>query len=381
MQVVEKKPTKIYINSRFLTQYTTGVQRYAQELVKALDVLIDRGEISPDQYKITLLAPTKGLIHDLKLKHIPTKRVGILSGHAWEQLELPIFSRDGLLFCPGNTAPFFSLFGTQKTVVSIHGLAYLFFPQAYSASFRFVYNMIIPWVLRYADAVITVAKTEKSTVLQKYPFAKGRIHSVHNGGLPNDDLFVEELESLGKIKNIFGDYLLFVGSMSKGKNLQGLLDALRYVKNEQIKLVIVGNVGRSFAETQLKVSPEIARRLEFIGHVSDPKVLAGLYQGAKALVFPSFYEGFGIPPLEAMACGCPVIVSDAASMPEVCMDAALYCNPYEPKDIAEKINIVLSNSDIECQMRGKGLLRARTFTWKKCASETFKVIKEVADKG
>lgn len=377
MKMADKKPIKIYINARFLTQHTTGVQRYAQELVKALDILIDKGEIPKDAYDISLLTPRKGIKYDLKLKHIHTKQVGILSGHAWEQLELPYFSRDGLLFCPGNTAPFFSLLSTQKTVVSIHGLAYLFFPQAYSISFRFVYNLIIPWVLRYADAVVTVANTEKNTVLEKYPYARGRIYSVHNGGLPNDELFTDELESLGKIKNIFGNYLLFVGSLSKGKNLQGLLDALKLVEDKQIKLVIVGDVGRTFTENKLNVSPDIAKRLEFVGHVSDPKVLAGLYQGAKALVFPSFYEGFGIPPLEAMACGCPVIVSNAASMPEVCEEAALYCNPYDPGDIAAKINIVLTDPEIEKCMREKGLERARIFTWKKCASETFKVIEGV----
>lgn len=113
-----------------------------------------------------------------------------------------------------------------------------------------------------------------------------------------------------------------------------------------------------------------------MGYVSDAELRA-LYEHAACFVYPSFYEGFGLPPLEAMACGCPVIVSNAASLPEVCGDAALYCNPCSPEDIAEKISLLMADPRLREDLRQKGLERAKQFTWEKCARETFAIIEKV----
>ncbi|HWI55369.1 MAG TPA: glycosyltransferase family 1 protein, partial [Desulfobacteria bacterium] len=121
---------KIYINGRFLTQSITGVQRYAHEVVKALDSMIDSGEIDKSHYQLQILAPGKGIKYDLGLKHIHLQQIGKPTGHLWEQTVLPAGSRDGLLFCPGNTAPAISLLSGQKTVVTVHDLSYLYFPDA-----------------------------------------------------------------------------------------------------------------------------------------------------------------------------------------------------------------------------------------------------------
>ena len=128
---------------------------------------------------------------------------------------------------------------------------------------------------------------------------------------------------------------------------------------------------REFFDTAANL-PDFVRHL---GYVSDGDLKA-LYEAAACFVYPSFYEGFGLPPLEAMACGCPVIVSRAASLPEVCGDAALYCDPTDPRDIAKQMSDLVFDDILRARLRERGLQRAQQFSWEKCARETWAVIEE-----
>jgi len=143
-------------------------------------------------------------------------------------------------------------------------------------------------------------------------------------------------------------------------------------------LVIVGQK-EGFITGDRKVesgAAELGGRVKFTGLVDDA-LLKRYVACADALVLPSFYEGFGFPPLEAMACGCPAIVSDRASLPEICGDAALYCNPDDVEDIAARMLEVATNEALRAQLRERGLARARQFTWDRCASETLAVIERL----
>jgi len=127
-----------------------------------------------------------------------------------------------------------------------------------------------------------------------------------------------------------------------------------------------------------KQAQKLGDRVSFTGEIDD-HTLSNYYANAQTLVLPSLYEGFGLPPLEAMACGCPVIVSDIASLPEVCGDAAVYIDPYDPNDIAEKIKLVVNDGDLREKMRLKGLEHAKMFTWQKCAAQTIRAIERVLE--
>lgn len=368
---------RIYINARFLTQSITGVQRYALELVKALDYLLETGEIDKSRFKFELLAPRWGIQHELKLKNIPLRRVGLLSGHAWEQLELPFYSRSGLLFCLGNTAPVMSLLSKQPTVVTIHSLSFLFFPEAYSTAFKVFYKQIIPLALRGGDAVITVSQSEKDYIISRYGPLQNRLHAIQNGAM--DKEFLNNLQvPEAVIPEGNRPFVLYVGSLSKGKNLRGVLEAMALLnRNHDISLVVVGATGKSFNKDDFNLPEEITSKVFFKGQVDNTAELVSLYKSALCLVFPSFYEASPLPPVEAMACGCPAVVSAIPSLRERCGEAALYCNPHDPAEIAGRIEQLLIDETLRESLRQKGLGHAREISWAKCARETFTVLREV----
>jgi glycosyltransferase involved in cell wall biosynthesis len=367
---------KIYINARFLTQEITGVQRYAHELTRALDVLADSGEINGSEFRFELLSPMRGILHQPELKHFHLRRVGRLSGHAWEQFELPFYSRNGLLFCPGNTAPVLSLMLGKPVVVTVHDLSYLYFPEAYSVPFRLFYRTVMPLVLGRAGEVITVSQAEGKSILDRYPKAEGRLHPIQSGA----SFFCDE-EDVGHLPSDPAEpFVLYVGSLNKRKNLLGFVRAMGIVNRENdVNVVVVGSTARSFKRLRFDLPKNITGKVSFMGQI-DERELMRLYKTAVCLVFPSFYEASGLPPLEAMACGCNVIASSIPSLLERCGDAALYCNPNSPEDIAEKTALLLGDDALREELRQKGLERSRLFTWENCARETFKVLKKAAEK-
>ena len=179
-------------------------------------------------------------------------------------------------------------------------------------------------------------------------------------------------------------YLLYVGNVKPHKNLRRLVDAYKLLHDENrinVPLKIVGEAER-FITGMPELKEEIAgspwgRWIEFTGWIDDG-MLKDCYRQATALVQPSLYEGFGLPPLEAMACGCPCVVSNAASLPEVCGAAALYCNPYDVNDIADKIYKVINDANLRLQLIERGYERVKLFSWEKTARAFLKVIDEVS---
>lgn len=360
----------ISINARFLTQPITGVQRYALELIKAFDALIEMGEIKGCKFEL-LVPPCKPL-HPLTLKNIPIRRVGFFCGYMWEQLELPFYARKGLLFCPGNMAPFVSLLFGQKMLVTVHDLSYLYFPEAYSLLFKLFYKIVVPLVLKNANAVVTVSNSAKDSILNRYGYASDRLHVIPNGVFSKNNILDK------KAKGGESPFVLYVGSLNKRKNLDGILNAAKLLNEKgQVRFVIVGACEKIFSSFKLDSS---AAYIDFKGQIDDVEDLIKLYRSASCFVFPSFYESFGFPPLEAMACGCPTIVSTAGSLPETCGDAAVYCDPFNANDIAEKIMLVITNETLQEELRQKGMAQARKFSWERCARETFAVIEKVLNK-
>lgn len=364
----------IYINGRFLTQSITGVQRYAHEIIKALDQLIEDQKINNVKYQFILLSPQKSLMHFLSLKNIEWRQVGKKSDHAWEQLDLPSYVKDGLLFCPGNTAPLQILHSKKKTMVTVHDLSYLYYPEAYSLSFKLWYRFLIPLIMRNADAIITVSESEKKSILKYYPYVKNRLSAIQNGGLP------EKQDSLIRVKadSRYKATILYVGSLSRRKNFQGVIKALEIVNNLfDIYLVVVGTGGISFRAPYFQISQSIEKKVIFKGQINNFDELISFYKKSTCLVFPSLYEASPLPPLEAMACGCPVIVSNIPALQERCGDAALYCDPNDSQDIADKIIRLLENKELRESIIQKGFLQAKKYSWEKSAWQTFSIMEKI----
>jgi glycosyltransferase involved in cell wall biosynthesis len=357
------------INGRFLTQPITGVQRYARELLHAFDNILDR----KPEVRVTVLSPRLSETPP-SWHNIVWRQVGDLRGHAWEQFELPWYSRGKTLFCPGNTAPVISLLGAQPTVVTVHDLSYRYFPDAYSRSFRLWYSTIVPLVLHRANAVITVSESERLAISACYSSATDRLHAIQNGGFPADfDIKSADIENRNR------DYVLYVGSLSKRKNFPGILEAaIRLARKRQFRFVFVGGVPEGISDTGLKLPNDASASITFAGQVNDQAALASYYEHATCFLFPSFYEASPLPPIEAMACGCPVVASDIPSLRERCGDAALYCNPHDVDSIAATVERVIDDRNLQLKLQELGYQRAATFTWEHCARQTLNIISNVS---
>lgn len=300
----------IYVNGRFLTQRMTGVQRYAHEALKAIDALLDHNSTT----RWTILAP-KGTVPKEKWNHIEFVAVGVLSGHAWEQFELPHYASDGWLLTLSG-AP--SLFHSRH-IFSIPDTAIYDMPNGYSFLYRAYYRMLWGICANRAKAIFTFTEFSRNRLSAIFPGISDRIHVTSCGadhsslpvnarGEGRDDAKIEERP-----------YILAVSSLATNKNFEIILKLSDILDDANLRIVVAGNSNqRVFGKPELASS-----RIEWLGYVSDEE-LESLYRHAACFIFPSLYEGFGLPPIEAMRHGCPVIASNAASIPEVCGHAALY---------------------------------------------------------
>lgn len=354
----------LFINARFLSQKITGVQRYALELVKALDELIELGVINGQS--ICLLAPSN-IKHEVAYRNIGIRQVGKYTGHLWEQMELPKYAKEGVLLNLCNTAPLFH----KNQIVTIHDASVYAFPKAYSMYFRIWYKMIYKFVSKNAQKILTVSNYSKNELSKYCKLDENKIAVIYEGKEQILNSVSDEriLRDCNLKKNA---YLLAVSSINPNKNFNLIVKAIEQIDGD-CDIAIAGNANNKvFSNFPLRAGGNV----KLLGYVGDGQLRA-LYENAACFVYPSFYEGFGLPPLEAMACGCPVIVSNTSSLPEVCGDAALYCDPFDPKDLAQKINILMTDNMLREYLQRKGLERASQFTWEKCARETWFIIERV----
>lgn len=358
----------ISLNGRFVTQSVTGVQRYAWEMVKALDRALDeRASTERLHLEFELLVP-KGYLEAVgHFSNIRVCEVGTLNGHAWEQLDLPKFARGRIInFC--NSFPVLS----SRPVVVIHDAAVYAMPDGYTRAFVRAYRALY-WLLRfrYSTCILTVSEFSRNEIAHYSGIRKDRIKVLYCGA-DHWNLVIPEKAIIERLNLTNKLYLLAVASANPNKNLDRLIQAYKLMNRTDIPLVLVGGANkRVFAgEAGLEI-PGVVRT----GSVSDSE-LAALYSSASAFVFPSLYEGFGLPPLEAMMFGCPVISSRRASLPEVCGDAAEYCDALDPADIARAMREVLANEALRSQIIAAGRKQAKKFKWDTSAQGLLNVIRD-----
>jgi len=237
---------------------------------------------------------------------------------------------------------------------------------------------LVPKILQKSQEIVAISENTKNNIVTFYGIDPGRVRVIPPG-------FEKSRYRLGingertKAKYGLTEYFLYVGNLLAHKNLRRLLLAFSLITRRlPYKLVIAGHKDPRYypaleAEAQ---ALGLAGKVLFLNYVPTDE-LPALYAGAKVFVFPSLYEGFGLPPLEAMACGCPVIVSNVSSLPEVCGDAAYYVNPYDVESIAEGIHKVLTDEALRQNLIKKGIERVKLFSWEKAAKEHLKVFEEV----
>lgn len=344
-----------YVNARFLTQPMTGVQRYSLEI--SLQLIKQMPEIK-------FIAPHNIIQHEAA-EALGVELIGTRTGHAWEQIDLPKFLQEKsspLLINLANTAPLMY----KNKISTLHDIAFKRHPKNFSWKFRLAYQLTTPHIIRTSKKVLTVSEFSKQEICSAYKVAPKQVVVVPNAVSGS---FQSQQNSASE------PYVLAVSSLNRQKNFHGLIDAFFLLEQSKYKLYIVGTLNKSFADPGLLKKIESDSRIKMLGRVTDEQ-LASLYSGAKAFIYPSFYEGFGLPPLEAQACGCPVICSNAASLPEVCGDSALYFSPHDTSDIADKIDLLLSRPEIAEDLITKGYKNIQRFSWEGSARRLLTLIAE-----
>jgi glycosyltransferase involved in cell wall biosynthesis len=290
-----------------------------------------------------------------------------------EQLELKkkIPKDTRLFWAPHYNIP---LFYRGDMLVTIYDLFHLAMPRLVGGWHKRLYaKLMFHMVHLRALAILTISHFSKDEFRRFTGSTRQPIYPIHLG-VANSwfDIKLSARPHSNK-------YILFVGNVKPHKNLSALVSAFNLIcKRIPHDLVIVGK-REGFITGDAMVADlatSLGCRVHFTGYVDDP-ALHQFFANADAMVFPSLYEGFGLPPLEAMAVGCPVLVSNAGPMPEVCGDAALYCDPYSVDDIAAKLLTILNDEPLRATLRQRGLERARTFTWESCIAETCDVIRRL----
>jgi len=339
----------LFVNARFLTQTVTGVQRYGIEVSRELKRL---------RPEVRFLAP-KNVLHHGLAEELGAEVKGRLTGHAWEQVELPRLTRGGALLSLCNTGPLLK----REQVVTFHDANVFAVPEAYSLAFQGLYRLLFFGLKHTAKGLVTVSEFSRRELGRYCGIPESRLEVIPEG---KEHVFAAEADEGILIKHALTGrpFLLAVSSQSPHKNFGAVVKALQILGETDFGVVIAGGTNpRVHARTGA-----LPGSVKHVGYVSDGELRA-LYEHAAGFVHPAYYEGFGIPPLEAMALGCPVVVSKAASLPEVCGNAALYFDPHNPADIADKIQRLMGDDALRRTLRCKGLERAERFSWTTCAAE------------
>jgi glycosyltransferase involved in cell wall biosynthesis len=351
-----------------LTQEPTGVARYGHRLVEALVPKLD-GDV------LYLFSDSR-LPHRLHSDGANLVRLGFPFHRGWQQVRLPLAAFTHKLDVLHSLNFATVRFCPCPQVVTIYDLSFLTYPSLTEpAVARYLYR-VVPQAVERADIVLAISAFTAEELHQRLGVAREKIH-VTPLGVDSRFAPVSGFNKPPASSNL--PYVLYVGSVGLRKNLQTLIEAFAIIARQGFPhtLVLAGAEAYLGAEVKSAVrSHGLQDRVVLIGYVPDED-LPPLYSGASLFVFPSLYEGFGLPPLEAMACGTPVVCSNTSSLPEVVGDAALLVNPLDAEAMARAMATILENRQLADQLRKAGLARVRDFSWNSTADRTLKAYRSL----
>jgi len=392
---------KIGIDARFYGPIGKGLGRYTQEVVDNI-IMINEAD-SEGQFDFVIFLSPDNFDEFISESSRVKKVLLDVPWYSWsEQFKMPFYiwrEHLDLIHFPHFNIPIFT---PTKFVMTLHDLILTHFPTVRASTksnfvYRFknlAYRLVMKVAINRAKRIITVSEFTKRDIIYNFPKAVSKIvvtyEGVANLKRGRDSLFVAKLDSQETLEkyHLGNNFLLYVGNAYPHKNLEALIRAFVQIRTDipDLKLVLVGKEDffysriHDFARSlNLWQKENVNSPIVFPGYVPDSQ-LEVIYQAARAYVFPSLYEGFGLPPLEAMAKGCPVLSSDRASLPEILGKAAVYFNPEDDDDLVVKVEQILSDDNFRQEMITRGLEKVKEYSWWECARETFAVYSEVLRK-
>jgi glycosyltransferase involved in cell wall biosynthesis len=366
---------RIAIDARKLRDY--GIGTYVRNLLRHLSRIDAKTE-----YVILCRVQDCGMVEELgeNFRAVPEPAAAYSLS---EQLRIPMdLRREGadLFHAPHYVLP---PLVPCRSIVTIHDCIHLRFPQYLSSRLAYAYARSSLWVATHrSNRVLTVSEASKRDILRYFRVPESKIDVIYNAiderfGEPPDD---EEVARVQERYQLNDPFILYAGNIKPHKNLERLIEAFHMLRRgnlEHVKLLIIGDEISKYATLRRAVHKyKLHKHVRFFGFVPD-RTLAVLYRLARVFVFPSLYEGFGLPPLEAMASGTPVITSNVSSLPEVVGDAAVLIDPYRSDAIADAIRRVLTEPVLHEELRQRGLQRVRDFSWDRSVRRVREIYEEV----
>lgn len=370
---------RIGIDARAAKWYRgTGIGTYTYELISninRLDSLNDYLIFLPDTTSFDI-----NLNNNFKLRNINVN----ISNNFWDEVNIPNILKDNeveLYHVPQNGVGL-PMDKKCKFIITLHDIIPYKMPETVSSGYLKIFNEELPKIIPLCDGIITVSNFSKNDIAKAFNFPKDKIFVTY---LSAEDIYkpIDKLKSQKIIEKKYGidsDFILYVGGFSPRKNITGIIEAFSKVShrlNKNLKLVIAGRKGLSYSNyLSLTEKLNLTSKVIFPGFISLCD-MPYLYNSAELLVYPSFYEGFGLPPLEAMSCGTPVIVSNSTSLPEIFGESSVMVDPHNINALGESIYECLENNILRKQLISMGFKLCKNLTWKSTALSTINSYKSV----
>lgn len=341
---------QIFVNGRFLTQPKTGINCFAYELCKALAKIVD----------FTIITPKGQIFPEYDIQGLNIIEFGgIFKSHLWEQFLLPIYlfnKRKYILLNLSGLGPIL----LNNKISTIHDLSFLHNPKWFSKSYYWVYRILTPLLIKTSIKIFTVSNFSKSEILKYYNTSPNKIEIIHNGVRLSN-------QSINRVTK--RPYVLTVGSLDPRKNFKNLIEAFLDSRLNDFELHIVGGNNKIFGKFEIPLINK--NRIKLLGRLSD-RELSKEYMEASLFILPSLYEGFGIPPLEALNYGCNIAISDIPVFHEIFGESALYFNPENPNDISNIIYIYMKNLDLIDQKIKDDIISK--YSWESSAKKIYNIL-------
>ncbi len=374
---------RIAVDARSLEEeIRTGVARYLSNILRELALLeteddfllLFQNKVADDAI-LSQKCFHKRLV---KVPFPPRKKV------PWEQIWLPRYLQRidvDLLFSPSYSAPIFS---PVETVVTVHDITYEVNPKWFHPKERIKMRTLTRVAAKRADHIIAVSESTKRDLVDYYKISSDKISVIYEASNEKFKPAVVERNRIVNKYKLNNNFFLYVGSFFARRNIPVLIEAFQYVREEvpDVELLLIGQ-DRSYPPlklNQLLTGKGLNEKVKWIEYVSEADLVT-LYNLASAFVYPSSYEGFGLPVLEAMSCGTPVITGDRSSLPEVVGKSGLLVEPTDARAFAAAMIGILKNEELRRNLSEKGMERAKKFSWRRAAEETLEVFKRVAESG
>jgi alpha-1,3-rhamnosyl/mannosyltransferase len=367
---------KVFVDLRTATDHFPGIGRYAVNLIRALEAQMgDWGQL---HLVANSLRSSRWNLASFDHKDGNLLQVGAPPFSIRQQWVIPQLLKKQKADLYHSLYYIMPFFGGVPTVLTIYDLIPLIFPHYFPVHIRLIYRLANYWALVRSRHIISISRSTARDLIEHYSIPEKRITTIH---LAADDSFYprekNEIESVIKHLNLPKNYILYVGSNKPHKNLMRLIKAWEKLPVPKPALVIAGYWDSRYPDAKDYVKLKHHQKsVYFVGPVADVE-LPALYSGAILFVYPSTYEGFGLPVLEAMACGTAVVTTNISSLQEVAGDAAILVDPSNTDDLSAAMRSLLEDAELLRHYEEMGIIRANRFTWQKCASETIEVYKQI----